>query len=253
MLRNLNQVASGQRICGTPKSGVLGSLIPATGESGAGYAYNDLTLPADNDKEIRGKITRWPTLGSLFAFEDTSFTYDGLTDSFDYQLAVDGVEVGSPVTVTLLVGATTHASSGSLVSGSAAVSGTSLRVRVHSSDGALIADFAQLVGSAALSGSVIHAAIAGLSAGAAQIAGSANRVGISIHGASGDLISGAATLTASASRSGSVVLSLTQDDINAIAAAVLAALNATAIPVDLIKVKGQTITGLGTEASPWGP
>ena len=38
-----------------------------------------------------------------------------------------------------------------------------------------------------------------------------------------------------------------------IAAAVLAALNATTIPVDMIKVKGQTINGSGSEADPWGP
>lgn len=38
-----------------------------------------------------------------------------------------------------------------------------------------------------------------------------------------------------------------------IAAAVLAALNATTIPVDMVKVKGQPISGSGTEADPWGP
>ena len=39
----------------------------------------------------------------------------------------------------------------------------------------------------------------------------------------------------------------------AIAAEVLAALQATAIPVDLHKVKGQPIGGSGTESDPWGP
>lgn len=38
-----------------------------------------------------------------------------------------------------------------------------------------------------------------------------------------------------------------------IASAVLAALNATTIPVDMRKVKGQTIAGSGSEAAPWGP
>ncbi len=38
-----------------------------------------------------------------------------------------------------------------------------------------------------------------------------------------------------------------------IASAVLAALNATTIPVDMRKVKGQTIAGSGSEADPWGP
>lgn len=38
-----------------------------------------------------------------------------------------------------------------------------------------------------------------------------------------------------------------------IAAEVLATLQATAIPVDLQKVRGQTIAGTGVEADPWGP
>ena len=38
-----------------------------------------------------------------------------------------------------------------------------------------------------------------------------------------------------------------------IAAALLAALNSTTIPVDMIKVKGQAINGSGSEADPWGP
>ncbi len=38
-----------------------------------------------------------------------------------------------------------------------------------------------------------------------------------------------------------------------IVAAMLAALKATTIPVDTVKIKGQTIAGGGTEADPWGP
>ena len=39
----------------------------------------------------------------------------------------------------------------------------------------------------------------------------------------------------------------------AIAAAVLDLLNATTIPVDLQKVRGQALTGTGSEVDPWGP
>ena len=39
----------------------------------------------------------------------------------------------------------------------------------------------------------------------------------------------------------------------AIAAEVLAALQATAIPVDLLKIKGQTLGGSGSSGDPWGP
>lgn len=105
MLRNLNQSASGQRILGTCKSGVLAELIPSTGDQGPAYTYNDLTLPADNGKEIRGFILTWPSAGTLFAWEDTSFTFigpDGVY-TFTYQLYVNGVATGSPATVTITI------------------------------------------------------------------------------------------------------------------------------------------------------
>lgn len=90
--------------------GVLGSEIAATGANGPGYAYNDLQLPADAGKEICGRITVWPLTGTLYAYEDTSFTYSRVGDgaaSFQYQLYVDGVTVGTPQTVALNVGSGT--------------------------------------------------------------------------------------------------------------------------------------------------
>lgn len=42
-------------------------------------------------------------------------------------------------------------------------------------------------------------------------------------------------------------------DLNALAAAVVAALEATTIPVDVAKVNGSAIDGAGTEGDPWGP
>lgn len=89
--------------------GVPGSSIPATGASGPGYAFNDLSLPADAGKEICGAITAWPLYGDLYAYEDTGFVYtrtasgDGV-DSFQYQLYVDHAAIGAPVTVPLTVG-----------------------------------------------------------------------------------------------------------------------------------------------------
>lgn len=97
---------SGAHLYGDAGLGVLGSLIPSTGDNGAGYTYNDLSLPADNTKEICGRITTWPASGALTAYEDTSFEFiaaDGAY-SFAYQLYVDGVATGSPSTVSLYVG-----------------------------------------------------------------------------------------------------------------------------------------------------
>lgn len=117
-LRNLNQSTANKRICGTPKTGVLGSLIPSGGDNGAGYAYTSLSLPADNAKEIKGRITTWPSAGVLKAFEDTSFTFTGAPDgtySFGWQLSSNGIDIGAPATTSLLVGATISPVHGSLV------------------------------------------------------------------------------------------------------------------------------------------
>lgn len=124
---------SGSLLIGETGLGVLGSAIPSTGDNGAGYAYNDLSLPADAGKEICGRITTWPTAGALFAYEDTSFEFSGAPDgsySFQYQLYVDGIAVGSPQTVTLIVGvangtATGSVSALSIAAPTATASGTS--------------------------------------------------------------------------------------------------------------------------------
>ena len=95
------------RVCGTPNSGILGSLIPSTGDNGPAYAYNDLSLPADAGKEISGQITVWPSAGTLFAYEDTSFSFTGAPDGtykFQYQLNVNGIPTGSPVAVSITIG-----------------------------------------------------------------------------------------------------------------------------------------------------
>jgi hypothetical protein len=95
-------LVSGAVVLGTLGLGVPAELIPAYGENGAGYAYSSLRFPEDAGKEIRGFITRFPTNGTLKANEDTSFTYVGASDSFEWQLYVDGVAVGDPVTVTIV-------------------------------------------------------------------------------------------------------------------------------------------------------
>ena len=97
----------GAIVVGNRGFGILGASIPATGDNGASFLHNDLSLPADNGKEICGRITSWPTNGTLVANENGAFTYTPLSDgqdSFAYQLKVDGANVGSPTTVSLQVG-----------------------------------------------------------------------------------------------------------------------------------------------------
>lgn len=92
--------------------GILGNDIPPAGDDGESYLYNDLSLPADANKEVSGEIVTWPLHGVLFADEDGSFVYTPEEDffggdSFEYQLRISGVPIGAPVLVTLLVEGTT--------------------------------------------------------------------------------------------------------------------------------------------------
>ena len=95
----------GMLVCGNRGLGVRGSQVPASGDAGAGFLYNDLSLPADADKEVRGLIVTPPAAGTLVVNEDSSFTFtapDGVY-SFVYRLFVDGADLGT-ATVTLTVG-----------------------------------------------------------------------------------------------------------------------------------------------------
>ena len=100
-----SSLITGAVVVGVPGLGVLAEQVPSTGEHGAGYLYASLEFPADNGKEVRGLITTWPTLGTLTAFEDSSFEYDGPSDTFAFHMYVDGVATGTPQTVTVTVGA----------------------------------------------------------------------------------------------------------------------------------------------------
>lgn len=70
--------------------GVLAENIPSTGIDGPSALFGAITLPADNGKEIRGYITRWPA-APLGIDEDGAFTYGGSPDYFDFALYADGI------------------------------------------------------------------------------------------------------------------------------------------------------------------
>jgi hypothetical protein len=96
--------------------GVLGSAVPSSGDNGPGYLYNDLSLPADASKEVRGLIETFPVgLSTFDVFEDSSFTASGPDGvyTFTYRLYVDGVDSGTAVG-TISIGVV---SSGALTGG----------------------------------------------------------------------------------------------------------------------------------------
>jgi hypothetical protein len=100
------ELISGAYVIGDVGLGVLGSTVPSTGEHGPSYLYNDLVLPDDAGKEIRGLIVTPPSAGTFFAFEDGSFTLVGAPDgtyTFVYRLFVDGVDFGT-AEATIVIG-----------------------------------------------------------------------------------------------------------------------------------------------------
>jgi hypothetical protein len=99
---------AGSTVCGDQGLGVLGSVIRATtgtGTHGPGLLYDDWDS-GDDAKEFRALIVTLPANGSLFAYEDGSFTLTGAADgsySLTYRLFVDGADLG-PATATFTVG-----------------------------------------------------------------------------------------------------------------------------------------------------
>ena len=106
---------AGALVVGNPGLGVLAEQIPSSGTHGAGFLYPSLQFPLDTGKEVRGFITTWPTLGTLTVYEDSSFEYVGDSDTFAFQMYVDGMAVGTPQTVTLVIGVPVTSPDGSVV------------------------------------------------------------------------------------------------------------------------------------------
>lgn len=86
--------------------GVLGSEVAHLGTNGDGFLWNDVTLPADNNKEICGRITVWPVGLTLRTEEDgraIASAPDGVYIA-QYQLYVDYVATGPIVPITFTFG-----------------------------------------------------------------------------------------------------------------------------------------------------
>lgn len=86
--------------------GVPGSDVPDSGGSGASPIYAGLSLPAEANNEFRIVINSSPTLGDLFVYEDTSFTFTGPdgVHVWTYSAYKDGVLYGTG-TITMVIGA----------------------------------------------------------------------------------------------------------------------------------------------------
>ena len=108
-LRNLNSTAlDWAGILGTPYVGVPAEQVPSSGENGAGIAYAWLEFPDDAGKDVRVLITTQPESGTLYVYDDSSFTYSGGNATAEAQLYLDGVSVGTPQTVTITMEGAPH-------------------------------------------------------------------------------------------------------------------------------------------------
>jgi hypothetical protein len=87
--------------------GVPSAEIPSTGDSGAGYLYNDISAQsAQPTDEMRGQILTWPSAGVFAVNEDSSFLFTGAPDgayAATYRGYKNGVSYGD-YTITLQVG-----------------------------------------------------------------------------------------------------------------------------------------------------
>lgn len=100
------EIISGKSIWGGRGLGVLAEDIPATGKDGPGFLYPSLDLPADNGKQIRGHVLTFPE--SFAPDEYSRFVHSPGTDgsrTASVQIYENGTAVGSPITITLNVGA----------------------------------------------------------------------------------------------------------------------------------------------------
>lgn len=87
---------AGAQIYGGGGLGVLGSVIratTATGLNGPGLLYADWDSSVDDSKEFRLLITTWPS-GTLFVYEDGTFSYTGTSDTAAANRFADGVSYG---------------------------------------------------------------------------------------------------------------------------------------------------------------
>ena len=171
------------------------------------------------------------------------------------------------------VGEFFHNAEGALT-GTAYITGAATRFRAHAAEGAIAAGQAQINGASTHIGVVVHEASGALT-GAASVVGKAaakhlhrcsgaiaagpaviNGTVVSkhIHTCAGALV-GSAEINGTTTHTGVVAgeVTLSAQTIADIVSAVLAAINATTIPVDVRKVVGTTVSGSGTESDPWGP
>lgn len=84
----------GAVLLGVSGLGILGKNIPSNGVDGAGVLYQEITLPDDNEKEVRLELLTIPSAGELTLYEHGGFDFKRAPDGqyrFTYKVYKDGV------------------------------------------------------------------------------------------------------------------------------------------------------------------
>lgn len=262
--------------------GVFGADIPSAGTNGPSPVLNDSIVATS---EYYWRLVTPPATGVLKLYADLSFEYtpasDGTT-SFTYQLFEDGADSGTG-SVTMTSGSVSGTATGLPASASiAAPAASAAGTTVINGFGAGSVASVSVIPTDAVGSGTSAGNFSGLGAPASLSLSAPAAVGIgtSIANGSGAGLPAAITVTVAAAvgtgtASGAgigtgtpaeIVLtppsaygygtasgggSISQGDIAAIAAAVLATLNATTIPVDVKKMNSAIVTGDGQESDPW--
>jgi len=213
-----------------PTSGdVVGNTATVTGsalrETGA-QTHPSTGDVVGNTATVSGTALRYRAHATTGAV--TGLTSNVTGTALRYRLhTTTGVATGLTSTVT---GSATiqpapgiHVTSGDVVAGVGTVTGSALHVGVHTTTGVLAGFSAEVIGAAQRSGAVI------------------------IHSTSGVLAGYDSVVTGAATNQGS--MTLTPADIQAI----VAALQAAVLPVDIVRVNGGNVDGDGSDNNPWGP
>ena len=112
---------SGAVLCGDRGLGITGAVIRATtgtGVHGPGILYGCWDNSGDDAKEFRALLTGAPSSGTLFVYEDGSFSLFGAADgayTVPFDFYVDGVLAGS-TSFTLFIGSVNGSATASIAS-----------------------------------------------------------------------------------------------------------------------------------------
>lgn len=90
--------------------GLLAEEIASTGDAGPGYAFGALSLPADNGKEICGRVTFVPAGLTLTTNEDTSGSASAVADGVyvaKWQLYANREPIGAEMDLEFIFGPVT--------------------------------------------------------------------------------------------------------------------------------------------------